>query len=183
VERRFGGLGLGLTIAAGIVAEHRGTLTASSDGRDRGAAFELTLADARPAAATLPPPAVSGRTEAVRGWHVLLVEDNADAAEALKVALEDSGYRVTHAASCGSALSVAETVRFDAVVTDLGLPDGSGIAIGRALSSTTPVIALSGYGAATDRRACDEAGFAAHLLKPADPDLLEATLRRVIGAR
>ena len=183
VARKYGGLGLGLTIAAGMVAEHHGTLTASSEGRDRGATFELGL-EAAPFATPAPEKRLAAGPAAPSpgaGRHVLLVEDSVDAAEALQVVLEDHGYRVTHASTCAAALAVAASVRFDAVVTDLGLPDGSGIEIGRALSATTPVIALSGYGGAADRRECDEAGFAAHLLKPADPDQLEAALRRVLG--
>jgi PAS domain S-box-containing protein len=180
VARQYGGLGLGLTIAAGMVAEHHGTLTAASDGRDRGATFELGL-EAAPFATPAPETRLSASAPTPgTGRHLLLVEDSVDAADALQVMLEDHGYRVTHAGTCAAALSVAAQVRFDAVITDLGLPDGSGIAIGHALSATTPVIALSGYGGAADRRECDEAGFAAHLLKPADPDQLVAALRRVL---
>jgi len=163
-----------------MVAEHRGTLTAASGGRDQGATFELGL-EAAPSATPSPEKRLSAvaPTPGV-GRHLLLVEDSVDAADALQVVLEDHGYRVTHAGTCAAALSVAASVRFDAVITDLGLPDGSGIAIGHALSPTTPVIALSGYGSVADRRACEAAGFAAHLLKPADPDLLVAALRRVL---
>jgi len=180
VARQYGGLGLGLTIAAGMVAEHGGTLTAASDGRNRGATFELGL-EAAPFATPAPEKRVAASAPTPgTGRHLLLVEDSVDAADALRVMLEDHGYRVTHAGTCAAALSVAASVHFDAVITDLGLPDGSGIAIGQALSGTTPVIALSGYGSTADRRECDAAGFAAHLLKPADPDQLMAALRRVL---
>jgi len=180
VARHYGGLGLGLTIAAGMVAEHHGSLTAASDGRDRGATFELDL-EAAPFATPAPEERLSASAPTPgTGLHLLLVEDSVDAADALQVVLEDHGYRVTRAATRAAALSVAASVRFDVVVTDLGLPDGSGIEIGRALSPSTPVIALSGYGGPADRRECDEAGFSAHLLKPADPDQLVAALRRVL---
>lgn len=183
LTRRFGGLGLGLAIAAGLVHEHGGTLTAESAGRDQGAVFTLTLEplggglQALPSQDAAPPPAEGA------GRRLLLVEDNADAADALRTALEDHGYHVTHAATCAAALAVAEVQAFDAVVTDLGLPDGSGVAIGRALSPRLPVIALSGYGAPSDRQACDEAGILALVVKPADPEQLQRVLARVLAGR
>ena len=181
LTRRYGGLGLGLAIAAGLVAEHGGTLCADSGGRDQGATFTLSLDPVPDDQVATPAPAVAAPPAGGGGRHLLLVEDNEDAAEALQYALEDHGYRVTRAGTCAAALNAAAAVRFDAVVTDLGLPDGSGIAIGRALAPATPVIALSGYGAASDRQACDEAGFVAHLIKPADPEQLQRVLERALA--
>ena len=67
------------------------------------------------------------------------------------------------------------------MLTDIGLPDGSGIDLGRALSSDLPVIALSGYGREQDRRRSADAGFVAHLVKPADPAEVHAKLTEVLS--
>jgi len=115
--------------------------------------------------------------------HVLLVEDSVDAAETMKMVLEAYGWRVTHAASCSAALETARRDRFDVVLTDLGLPDGSGIEVGRQLSARVPVVALSGYGAAPDLRNSAMAGFAEHLIKPAEPATVHKVLKKAVEAR
>lgn len=184
VTRRFGGLGLGLAIARGLVAQHRGEINAASEGRNRGATFTLQLpicpaALARAAGdASLP-----GVGEDAEALHVLLVEDSADAAETMKMLLEAYGWRVTHAPTCAAALTLGHATRFDVVLTDLGLPDGSGIEVGRELSARMPVVALSGYGAAPDLRNSAMAGFSDHLVKPAEPAAVHRALRRAVEAR
>jgi PAS domain S-box-containing protein len=184
VTRKFGGLGLGLAIARGLVQQHQGELGAASGGRGHGATFTLKL----PLAVQRSdddPGLDSGEGEygQVDALHVLLVEDNIDAAETMKMLLEAYGWRVTHAATCAAALAVAAKHEFDVVLTDLGLPDGSGIDVGRELSSRLPVVALSGYGAAPDLRSSAMAGFAEHLIKPAEPALVHQTLRKAIADR
>jgi PAS domain S-box-containing protein len=176
VSRSYGGLGLGLAIAQGLMAQHGGQIRASSEGRGKGCTFTIALpcAEAQGDADTAP-----GRPEAAGSAarkRLLLVEDNEDAAAALAMCLEEYGYEVQHVGTCADALRTARTAAFDAVLTDLGLPDGSGIEVGRALSPRVPVVALSGYGREQDRRRCAEAGFAAHLVKPADPSQVHATL-------
>lgn len=180
VSRRLGGLGLGLAIARGLVAEHKGELTVASAGRDRGATFTLSLRNlAEPGVA--PESAFLPATAAAReGCRLLLVEDNIDAAEAMSQVLETYGYRVTHAPTCAGALKAAHGSEFDVVLTDLGLPDGSGIDIGRALSAQLPVVALSGYGAAPDLQRSALAGFAGHLVKPAQPEAVHRTLQKAL---
>ncbi|MCG2593642.1 response regulator [Ramlibacter sp. XY19] len=180
VSRSYGGLGLGLAIAYGLMAQHGGEITALSAGRGSGATFRIAMPSAE---ATLAPPEVAapetpGASDRKR---VLLVEDNEDAAVALAMCLEEYGYVVEHVATCADALRVARARTFDAVLTDLGLPDGSGIDIGRALSKDLPVLALSGYGAEQDLRRSAEAGFSAHLVKPADPAAVHAKLTEVLG--
>jgi DNA-binding response OmpR family regulator len=100
---------------------------------------------------------------------VLLVEDHADSAEAIELGLASAGYKVVMADSVRSALSHADE-QFDVVVSDLGLPDGSGLDVMRALVIRRPVfgVALSGFGAESDVRASREAGFQRHLVKPVD---------------
>lgn len=181
VSRSYGGLGLGLAIAHGLMQQHGGEIRARSDGRGAGSTFTIRLprtqaaearAEHRPDA---PPPPAGDRR------RVLLVEDNEDAAAALAMCLEEYGYVVHHVTTCADALRTARSAAFDAVLTDLGLPDGSGIDIGRALSGELPVVALSGYGRDQDRARSAEAGFAAHLVKPADPAEVHAKLTEVLA--
>jgi DNA-binding response OmpR family regulator len=108
---------------------------------------------------------------------VLLVEDHADSAEAIELGLASAGYKVVMADSVRSALSHADE-QFDVVVSDLGLPDGSGLDVMRALQIRRPVfgVALSGFGAESDVRASREAGFQRHLVKPVDLSRLIDTI-------
>jgi PAS domain S-box-containing protein len=185
VSKQFGGLGLGLAIAHGLVAQHGGRIEAESAGRGLGATFTLALPCAGEVAAPQEhaAPAAPATPEANDRKRVLLVEDNEDAAMALSMCLEEYGYVVEHVGTCADALRVARSGRFDAVLTDLGLPDGSGIEVGRALSNDVPVLALSGYGQEQDRQRSAEAGFAAHLVKPADPAEVHATLSQVLSGQ
>jgi CheY-like chemotaxis protein len=182
VARNFGGLGLGLAIAQGLMLQHGGRIGASSDGRGSGATFSITLPVAASARAE---PAAMAILEAARAERkrVLLVEDNRDAATVLALCLEEYGYVVEHVGTCADALRVARGGSFDAVLTDLGLPDGSGIDVGRALSPQLPVIALSGYGRDQDRQRSSQAGFAAHLVKPADPAQVHACLSGLLSGQ
>jgi CheY-like chemotaxis protein len=180
VARNFGGLGLGLAIAQGLMAQHGGRIQASSEGRGRGATFSITLPAAAPAA-TRASPEQAPEAAAPERKRLLLVEDNEDAAMVLALCLEEYGYVVQHVGTCADALRVAGTAEFDAVLTDLGLPDGSGLEVGRALSARVPVVALSGYGRDQDRQRSSAAGFAAHLVKPADPDQVHACLSRLMS--
>ncbi|MEO7337327.1 MAG: response regulator [Caldimonas sp.] len=115
------------------------------------------------------------------GLKLLLVEDNFDAAEALVCALESYGHSVVHAATQREALERGAAGGFDVIVTDLGLPDGSGIEIGRQLGRSIPVIALSGYGTTKDRAESARAGFVGHLVKPAELDSIHAMVHKVAG--
>ncbi|MDM0045971.1 response regulator [Variovorax dokdonensis] len=184
VTKRYGGLGLGLSVSRLLVAEHGGDLRVASEGIGRGATFTLELpllsVEQLPA---ITAPATAAPRSAGPGARVLLVEDNMDAAPLMIMALEDYGYRVRHAGSVGAALALADEHPFDVVLTDLGLPDGSGVEIGRALSPRLPVVALSGYGSVADMQRTMRAGFSGHLIKPADPEEIHRTLERVLEAR
>ncbi len=183
LSQRVGGLGLGLAIARGLATEHGGELTAHSEGPGRGATFSLTLDSMRHVPAGLPQPEQSIGMSSSRGLRVLLVEDNADAADTMVELLSTYGYRVRHAGTCAEALQTARDEVFDVVLTDLGLPDGSGIDVGRALSSEVPVIALSGYGATPDLQRSAMAGFSGHLVKPAEPDAIHKSLQKAYAER
>jgi two-component system CheB/CheR fusion protein len=201
ITRRFGGLGLGLAVSRAIVDLHGGRLLAESDGRGSGACFTVRLpietaavqgdldetgvwfSRRRPAAAATP------AVEADRPLHILLVEDHEDTADAMADLLRLMGHEVTVATSVAAALTAAGATqngsgrRLDLVVSDLGLPDGSGQDVMRELSRRYGLrgIALSGYGMEDDVRRSHEAGFLRHLTKPVDLQMLKAAIRQVTG--
>jgi DNA-binding response OmpR family regulator len=113
---------------------------------------------------------------------VLLVEDHADTRAIMEFVLGDFGCRVSSACDVAEALRIAAERTFDLVISDLGLPDGSGTDLMRLLKATYGLkgIALSGYGMDSDRTRSRDAGFDAHLVKPVNLDLLEATVRRLL---
>lgn len=181
IDRIHGGLGLGLALAKGLVTLHGGSIEASSAGLGKGSRFTIALPlekpDAVRPAASLPDTADAER----RPLRILIVEDNVDAAAALRDFLELGGHVVRTEASGGNALSAAREMRPDAVVCDLGLPELDGFGVARALRSD-PVtrgallVALSGYGQAEDRARSAAAGFDVHMTKPVHPQSLERTL-------
>jgi CheY-like chemotaxis protein len=130
------------------------------------------------AAVPMPPPRPS------RPFRLLLVEDHDDTASTMARLLAAEGYLVTRADSMQAALAAAEA-GIDIMVSDLALPDGSGIDLLRLLRTRgfrAKAVCLSGYGSAADVRKSLEAGFAVHLTKPVDFDILRRTLLRVAAA-
>mgnify|MGYP000066165052 CR=1 FL=1 len=186
ITQRYGGLGLGLSISRTIVEMLGGTLTAHSAGLGAGATFILELPLAVPAPprpadddasdATLPPAA-----PAARPLQVLLVEDHADTARLMARLLESGGHEVKVAGGFTAAMELARQRRFDVLLSDLGLPDGSGLELMRQLRLRYGLrgIALSGYSMEQDLLKSREAGFDEHLTKPIDPARLETAVRRV----
>ncbi|HSJ04086.1 MAG TPA: ATP-binding protein, partial [Verrucomicrobium sp.] len=177
VTRQFGGLGLGLAISKAISDLHGGTLSAFSKGRGQGAVFTLTLpvACSRPVPEMVLPvckPAGQGQEadRAVKkGLDILLVEDHHDTCEVLSQLLTRRGHRVTVANSLESAMRVMTGgQKVDIMISDLGLPDGTGVELMEKVRALNPVraIALSGYGMEEDIRRSKAAGFEAHLVKP-----------------
>jgi two-component system CheB/CheR fusion protein len=191
VTRRFGGLGLGLAISKALVEAHRGAIRASSEGKGKGATFEVTLPLSRPAPAAEAPAGAPGweapgREDASRPLRILLVEDDEDSQEMLRRVLETGGHDVQAAGDVSTALALADARAFDLVLSDLGLPDGSGIDLMRELrrrGKTMPAIALTGYGQEEDVRQSHEAGFSTHLTKPINLDRLGRAILDVDGAR
>jgi signal transduction histidine kinase len=185
VARQFGGLGLGLAIAKEIVAAHGGALTARSEGRGKGATFTLELATtsaapARTSPADLEQPRGSG--EAPRGGgRLLLVEDNEDTAAVMSMLLESFGFQVRVAGTVALALKAVEAEPFDLIISDIALPDGSGLDLMKQIQLSRPVkgIAMSGYGMEEDVTRSLAAGFSAHLTKPVSLPVLEDALRQV----
>jgi len=162
----------------GLVELHGGSVQALSDGPGRGAEFILTLPAVEPPAAAEPDR--SSRQE--RGsLLVLLVEDNRDGAQMLADVLASGGHRVHLAPDGRAALAMAPRLAPDVVLCDIGLPDMDGYALAHALRKDpalahTRLIALSGYAQKEDRARAEQAGFEAHLVKPADLDELERVL-------
>jgi signal transduction histidine kinase/CheY-like chemotaxis protein len=176
LARTRGGLGLGLAVVKGLVELHGGMVTVSSAGRDAGTEVAVRL-PRTPALVSPPPP----RGAAPRVGHVLLVEDNVDAAETLREALELEGMRVTIAGDGTVGLAAARQIRPDLVICDIGLPgDVDGYAVARAIRADpalrhTPLVALTGYAGPDDRMCARQAGFDRHLAKPtAIDDILRA---------
>jgi PAS domain S-box-containing protein len=180
----FGGLGLGLAISKRVIDLHGGSITARSEGPNRGATFTVTLQAM--ATSLLDTPVVYLPTEPQRGdARILLVEDHEDTARVLRRILEHAGYRVTHAASIAAAREAASGEAFDLVISDLGLPDGSGLDLMRFLRAHHGLtgIALSGFGTEDDLAASSAAGFTEHLTKPADWPQLRSAIERSLAVR
>ncbi len=169
LARSRGGLGLGLSLVKRLVELHGGTVSATSAGRGAGTevAVRLPLLDPPLAAAEAAAPRVPTRVA-----HVLVVEDNADAAETLREALELEGMEVTLAPDGEAGLAAARRRAPDLVICDIGLPgDLDGYGVARAMRADpglrrVPLVALTGYVGPEDRARAREAGFDLHLGKP-----------------
>jgi PAS domain S-box-containing protein len=186
--KQFGGLGLGLAIGKAILDLHGGSLAARSEGRGRGATFIARVPLYEGAAEeALPSPAEAGPETPERARSILLVEDHRDTADALAEILRERGHRVVVAGSIASAQEAALLAaadggsRIDLVISDLGLPDGSGLALMSELRDRYGLlgIAVSGYGTGEDRRQSAAAGFSGHLTKPVTLERLFDEIRRI----
>lgn len=180
LDRSEGGLGIGLTLVKGLVELHGGTVKAASDGPGRGSEFTVRLPVVRRAAEPKPPAArvPSSRAAAKR---VLVVDDNADAADSLAALLQLLGHRVRVAHSGAEALQTVGSFHPDVGVLDIGLPGMTGYELAGRLRADLAgdpltLIALTGYGQAEDRVRARDAGFDHHLTKPADPAALCALI-------
>ena len=175
LDRRRGGLGLGLALVKRLVQLHGGEVAARSAGVGQGAEFSVSLPREREPAvlseaeSNTPPP--------LKAVRVLVVEDNADSAECLRMLLSSHGHEVTLASSGTEGVEIARRARPDVVVCDIGLPGMDGYAVARAIrqdptTHATRLIAVTGYGQAEDRSRALESGFDNHMVKPADPETL-----------
>ena len=196
ITRRFGGLGLGLAISKALVDMQGGRLSAASAGKGRGAVFSVELAVVEPKPDDLAHPAGLGPGGARRGdVRILLVDDHADTARAMSRLLARSGYQVAVAGSVNAALDAFSRGgdTFDLLISDIGLPDGSGLELMRQIREMQqqrnpgdpahpprPLrgIALSGFGMEEDVRRSKEAGFFEHLTKPVHFPRLQEVIRQ-----
>jgi two-component system, chemotaxis family, CheB/CheR fusion protein len=182
LERSRGGLGIGLTLAKNLIEMHDGTVEVRSEGLGRGTEVVVTLpilSDER----ALPTPAPRAQTsaEANEGRRILIVDDNPDSADSLALLLRHSGFE-THTTNDGlHALELAERVRPEAILLDIGLPGLNGYEVCRRMRSEgwgrdVVLVAMTGWGQDQDRIRSKDAGFDAHLVKPVDYDQLLALL-------
>jgi PAS domain S-box-containing protein len=166
------GLGIGLALSRRLVEMHGGTMTASSEGPGHGSQFTVRLPARPPAPATDVRPEPAGDNQVHR---ILIVDDNVDAANSLALLLSTRGYATRTAYDGTSALAEAAAFQPEVLVLDLGLPDIDGTDVCRNIRSEpwgkdVFVVALSGWGQERDKRRTAEAGFDAHLTKPAELD-------------
>jgi signal transduction histidine kinase/ActR/RegA family two-component response regulator len=172
VSRAQGGLGLGLALVRALTEHHGGVVTAESAGLGRGSEFvvRLPLTSER-----VQPDAGDPGLRMARPARVLVVEDDADALEALRGVLEAAGHRVATADNGPAAVEVAAFMRPEVAFVDIGLPEMDGLEVARRVrrqpyGKRLHLVALTGYGQAEDRRRAREAGFDAHLVKPVAPE-------------
>ena len=187
ITRRFGGLGLGLAICKGVVEAHGGTIEAASPGAGRGTTFRVTLKSlpGREPAEGNTPPSRSTRSNdrpASDPLMILVVEDEDATRRLMGRLLRAQGHAVTMASTISEGTNQAAAAPFDLVISDIGLPDGSGLDLMRrivALKGPIAAIALTGYGMEEDIVRSREAGFTAHMTKPIDFTKLEALIRQI----
>jgi CheY-like chemotaxis protein/anti-sigma regulatory factor (Ser/Thr protein kinase) len=179
MTQQFGGLGLGLAITKALTDAHGGTVSAASPGPHCGATFTIALPTVSAPAAE-PAAAIMSQAGADERLSILLVEDHADTAEVMSQLIRGLGHTVSVAGSVAEALAFANAGTFDLVVSDIGLPDGTGLDFIRVFRerSKVPAVALTGFGTDEDVRRCLAAGFTAHLTKPVNFAQLETLIQR-----
>lgn len=179
LDRTGGGMGLGLTLVRSLVQMHGGNIVAHSNGLDKGSAFVVRLP-----LASMPADAATLTQKDLRwpeGKRIVVIEDNLDNCETLKLLLERAGYEVFTAADGKSGLDTIERLSPDIAIVDVGLPEMNGFELARHVRSklARPIymVALTGYGQAADHAMALEAGFDEHLVKPLHPDELTRLMR------
>lgn len=173
LDRSRGGLGLGLALVKGLVELHGGTVSGASNGAGQGSEFIVRL----PLDHTVEPLIEPGETTPFRRRRVLVIEDNVDAAETLRMALELTGHEVDVAYDGLAGLARARQFRPEIVLCDIGLPRVDGYEVARRFRADPEfqgllLVALTGYASPEDRLRATDAGFADHLAKPVNLDTL-----------
>jgi PAS domain S-box-containing protein len=193
--REHGGLGLGLSIVRQLVEMHGGSIAAESGGRGRGATFTVRLPAAAANAAVEGTRGAGARREPDSGWidlrglRVLVVDDEPDARELLRVLLSDARAEVATAGGVEQALAVVAEELPNVIVSDIGMPGRDGYQLMQAIRALpadkgggTPAIALTAFARSEDRTRALQAGYQLHLSKPVDPQELLASLARLARA-
>lgn len=182
-DRSQGGLGIGLALVKSLVELHGGSVSAHSDAVGAGSSFTLSLprvAVQQPASLDVPKVAEAVPDKVLK---VMVVDDNADAADMLGMYVEALGHQVSVENSSIKALALARSVRPDVCLLDIGLPDMDGYELARRLradaaTSATVLVAVTGYGQEQDRSRTRAAGFDHHFVKPIDTAALAELLRK-----
>jgi signal transduction histidine kinase/CheY-like chemotaxis protein len=179
LARSAGGLGIGLTLVRRLVEMHGGNVTATSPGLGLGAEFVVSLPLA--ASPVSDSTHVRGKRPSPVPRRILIADDSVDTATALSALLKMDGHHVLMVHDGHTVLDRVEAFRPDVVLLDIGLPTMSGLEVARRLRSTPDhqrlvLIATTGYGRDEDRRRSLEAGFNHHLIKPFEPEALEAII-------
>lgn len=182
LDRRKGGLGLGLALSRRLAEWHRGTLKARSDGLGKGSQFLLTLQHASKPDVASPEGLDQIKSELL---DILIVEDNADTAEAIGTFYRISGNLVRIARHAEEAIHMVEQKQPQVVLSDIGLPGMDGYELVRRLKAAdrlkqTVYVAITGYGSEQDRRRALGAGFDIHISKPADLKALDTTIASLV---
>jgi CheY-like chemotaxis protein/anti-sigma regulatory factor (Ser/Thr protein kinase) len=181
IDRREGGLGVGLALVRRLAQLHGGSVEARSEGPGRGAEFVLRLPVlARPVEGAGP---ATQPVRAAEPRRVLIVEDNADVRQALRTLLEHGGHEVFEAEDGVAGIDAAMRLKPEVVLIDIGLPRVDGYQVAQALRSRQEalgpnlrLVAVTGYGQPEDKRRARNAGFDEHLVKPVDPEALARAL-------
>jgi PAS domain S-box-containing protein len=182
LEHSTGGLGIGLALVRGLVEMHGGTVTAASDGQDRGSTFTVTLPVLTSVSASIPASASPAEASpAGPRRRVLVVDDSRDAAEMMAMMLEFMGNEVRTAFTGTQAIAAAEAFRPALILMDIGMPELDGYEAARRIRGEPwgrdiCIIALTGWGQERDRVRSREAGCDGHLVKPVEPAALERLL-------
>ena len=182
-SRPYGGVGLGMAISSMLVELLGGKITGQSEGLDKGSTFTVTF------------PALTGPVECNNGAKapkvakvepgrrkILLVEDHDDTARALARLLTSRGYEIQTVGTVASGIEAVEQGRFDLLLCDIDLPDGTGLQLIERVRERcqTPALALTRFGMEEDVAKCKRAGFEAHLTKPVNFQKLEATIQQLL---
>jgi PAS domain S-box-containing protein len=184
--RQAGGLGLGLAIAKAVVEMHGGSIRAESAGLGTGATMSVLLPVTAQELAAAPSADPEKRIDSDgSSFRVLLVEDHHETATILARLLRQYGHKVTIANTIASALQYASAEPFDIVISDIGLPDGTGHDLMKQIKErhSIPGVALTGYGMENDLRRSSETGFAEHVVKPVNIPHLQSVIRRVARSK
>jgi PAS domain S-box-containing protein len=187
VVRRAGGLGLGMAISKALLDIQSGGIAASSEGSGKGSIFTVTLPTVP--APTGPPSGDANRDPKQRPHarllNILLVEDHADTARVMGRLLRRLGHTVETSDTVATALAMVSAGNYDILLSDIGLPDGTGLDLMRQIRITRniPAVALTGFGMEDDIAKCREAGFIAHLTKPVNFQRLEMVIQQVATAK
>jgi signal transduction histidine kinase/CheY-like chemotaxis protein/HAMP domain-containing protein len=179
--QHYGGLGLGLAISRAIVEAHGGLISAHSQGPGQGALFRVVLPLTQAGTSTDLKPAPESQLEPAQGLRILLVEDHLPTLAVMRRLLERDGHSVLLATTRAQALTQASTNGIDLVISDIALPDGTGLELMPILREQHGLrgIAVSGFGTDIDLQASREAGFCDHLVKPISIHALGQAIAKV----